>query len=231
VVSRPHPLRRVSSSDSNYTFLLTILGVFMALLPFLGGNRILAFLMEGLLFLALVAGAWTTRTGTFVRSSIIVVGVGIFLESVFHLGEQSSWIKAGRYGLQATALLVVTISIVKDVLGGGKVDANRVMGSACIYLLFGIIWSNLYTVVEVLSPGAFKLVEPTWEVMRFDLWYFSMVTLTTLGYGDITPIAPMAKSLAVVEAVTGQLILVILVARTVGLHTSFFAEKEKGKEK
>jgi hypothetical protein len=198
----------------------------MALLPFLGTLRILGFLMDTLLFLALVAGVWSMDAGRVVKLSVVIIGVSVLGETFFHIADRGGGLLVARLVLQSAALLVVTLSIMKDVLTGGEVDSNRVMGSACIYLLLGIIWSSLYTVVEVLFPGSFTLAGQALAEKRFDLWYFSMVTLTTLGYGDIAPISPIAKSLAVVEAVTGQLILVILVARTVGLHTALSPGRE-----
>jgi len=200
--------------------------MYMGVIPFLGDFPLLGFIVDTLLFLTLVAGARNAAAGKLVKISLVVMGAGILGSSFLRAEDPVGPVAVASLGLQSLALFIITLSILKDVLIGGEIDGNRVMGSACIYLLFGIIWTGLYTMVEIVNPGSFSLSGHTTETMRFDLWYFSMVTLTTLGYGDIAPLAPVAKSLAVVEAVTGQLILVILVARTVGLHTSLFPGKK-----
>jgi hypothetical protein len=219
--------RGVAAEHRSYKYVLFLLLLLMVILPFLEAVPFLGFLVEGLLLLALIAGAWSTGAGKWVFISLVVLGVGILANTVIGYRHPSSSYTGMQMGLQVIALSIVTLWIARDVLSGGVVDANRVMGSACIYLLLGFIWTSLYSLVEALLPGSFRGISEGAHIVRFDLWYFSMVTLTTLGYGDITPLSPAAKSLAVVEAVTGQLILVILVARTVGLHTALFGGEKK----
>ena len=94
-------------------------------------------------------------------------------------------------------------------------------------MLVGLAWAFLFSLLEVLQPGSFNLPElsaepldlAAMEVRRLSVFmYYSLVTLTTLGYGDITPVTPLARNLAAFEAVMGQLYIAILVARLVGLH-------------
>ena len=94
-------------------------------------------------------------------------------------------------------------------------------------MLVGLAWAFLFSLLEVLQPGSFNLPElsaepldlAAMEVRRLSVFmYYSLVTLTTLGYGDITPVTPLARNLAAFEAVIGQLYIAILVARLVGLH-------------
>ena len=90
----------------------------------------------------------------------------------------------------------------------------------CLYLVIGLFWGTLYTWLEVLSPGAFSgalLENPgTSELHLFN--YFSLVTLTSLGYGDITPQIPGAASLCQMQAILGQFFTAVLVAWLVGMY-------------
>lgn len=95
-----------------------------------------------------------------------------------------------------------------------KVDADTIKGGICVYLLLGITWMGIYRLVYEFDPYAFSVqFGATWEFM-----YFSFTTLTTLGYGDITPVSSFAMMLTNLEAMAGQLFLAIFVARLVGLH-------------
>ena len=102
------------------------------------------------------------------------------------------------------------------------VSLDTIAGAACAYTLLAVVWGSVYMLLEFLHPGAFHIPD-VWLVggdPNAALSYFSFVTLTTVGYGDITPVWPGAGGLAVSEAIVGQLYLAITVARLVGLHTS-----------
>ncbi len=91
-------------------------------------------------------------------------------------------------------------------------------GGISVYLLLGIIWAALYREMEILSPGSFAGPDDSLGFSNFI--YFSYVTLTTLGYGDILPVTQKARSLAILEAITGVVFLGTLIARLVSLYTT-----------
>jgi len=106
----------------------------------------------------------------------------------------------------------------KQVLFTGAVDANRIVGAICIYLLMGLIWALMYMFIAQAIPGAFNGVEQlVWYDNFADVAYYSYVTLTTLGYGDISPVAPIARFLVYMEAVVGVFYMAILVASLIGV--------------
>ncbi|HSF17602.1 MAG TPA: potassium channel family protein [Vicinamibacteria bacterium] len=118
-------------------------------------------------------------------------------------------------------ILILGYAILGEVLGSRTVTMNTVYGAACAYLLIGLLWAGFYRLVFWVDPGAFRMPESISgdpQALIDSLGYFSYVTLTTLGYGDIAPVNPIARALAVVEAVIGQLYVGILIARMVGLH-------------
>jgi hypothetical protein len=102
----------------------------------------------------------------------------------------------------------------------GPVNVHRIQGAVAAYLLFGLTWAAAYQLVAALAPGAFASAQPL-AVQDPRVWtYYSFVTLTTMGYGDVTPVHPAARSLALMEALTGQLYPAVLLARLVSLHAA-----------
>jgi len=109
----------------------------------------------------------------------------------------------------------------RQVLFSGTVDANRIVGAICIYLLMGLIWALMYLFIAQAIPGAFNGIEQmVWYDNFADVAYYSYVTLTTLGYGDISPVAPIARFLVYMEAVVGVFYMAILVASLIGAGVS-----------
>ena len=94
------------------------------------------------------------------------------------------------------------------------VTPDLVFGAVAAYLLLGICWGGLYTLIEKIQPGSFSFGEGLSEASS--LFYYSFVTLTTLGYGDILPLSKIARTAAYLEAVTGVMFTAILIAGLVG---------------
>ena len=119
----------------------------------------------------------------------------------------------------ATLLAVVLLGAIvsKGVFASGRVSLNRIMGAIVLYLLLGIGFAVAYDTIVVYVPHAFAgAFEGT---PGFERWaYFSFVTLTTVGYGDITPVATVARSVATFEAFVGQLYPAVILARLVSLQ-------------
>jgi len=105
-----------------------------------------------------------------------------------------------------------------QVIFTGPVDINKIMGSVCLYYLIGLTFALLYTFCQMTIGPAFQGVENTheWYLLLPDYIYYSFVILTTVGFGDITPIQPITKFLAYFEALIGQFYIAILVASLVG---------------
>lgn len=100
-----------------------------------------------------------------------------------------------------------------------EVSREVIMGSLVVYLLLGVFWAIVYRILLLHDPASFSLSAAI-NNERVPLVYFSFVTLTTLGYGDITPVSAPARTLAYWEAIIGQFYLTVLVARLVGVHIS-----------
>jgi hypothetical protein len=107
------------------------------------------------------------------------------------------------------------------VFGAGVVTFDRILGAVALYVLIGVVWAEIYPLVYMRVPNAYGGIPNTRTPPDRSTWvYFSFVTLTTVGYGDITPVAHAARSLAILEALIGQLYPAIVLARLVSLHTA-----------
>ncbi len=114
------------------------------------------------------------------------------------------------------SLLLLLGIVLGQTLRSGPITFHRIQGAVAAYVLLGVIWAYAYALLALLRPGAFSGPVSPADGPRAWL-YFSFVTLTTVGYGDVLPVHPTARSLAVLEAVTGPLYLAILISRLVSL--------------
>lgn len=121
--------------------------------------------------------------------------------------------------------VLVAASIFRRVLEGDEVDMNRIAGAISVYMLIGLIWSSLYFFLAILDSQAFDGLTKTstsdarhLEVAFLDFLYYSYVTLSTLGYGDITPMSHTARALAYLESICGVMYVAVLVSALVGSY-------------
>ena len=127
-------------------------------------------------------------------------------------------ISGGLCGMAFIALIIV--AILRHIFLQQDVNADLIAGAIVVYLNIALMWSLLYDVLEAAHPGSFKFPEGTTQPRGEMSLYFSLVTITTVGYGDITPVTRVARAFANLEAVVGQLYLVILVSWLVGMYVS-----------
>ena len=118
-------------------------------------------------------------------------------------------------------LVFICVVILRRIFEHPVVTSATVSASLAVYLVFGVVWAQGYRLVEHFSPDSFTGLSGGGVVeLQRDLFYYSYVTLAALGYGDINPVSPEARSLAITEAIVGQLYLVVLVAGLVGMRLS-----------
>lgn len=163
------------------------------------------------------------------RRRLFWIGVAIVLPSLalewwlgFHPAKP---LVVAHFALSFTALCYTASVILYTILDEERVTLDTVFGGICVYLMIGLIWVLAYSIVEYLQPGSFRVdggpltrpLDPG-EFRHAELMYFSYVTLTTVGYGDILAKTDPARALAAAEAVFGSLYLAVFIARLVGLH-------------
>ena len=168
-------------------------------------------------------------TGTYALSprkqlfvvAIVLSAVTVTLAFVL-LFYPRPWVKIASTCCIIILVSYFSVTILRYVLHGTRVTTDKIFAAICVYMFIGYAWEFAYALAEELQPSAFMALsspQPNDYVGRvLEMRYFSFTTLTTLGYGDIVPHSAAARTLAVLEAVTGQIYLTVLVARLVGLY-------------
>jgi hypothetical protein len=123
-------------------------------------------------------------------------------------------------GIRLGLVAVFAAVLLGKVLAAGPVTSARIKGAVAVYLMIGVIWEEAYRVVSIAAPGALSISTMNFESVKYtaELLYFSFSTLTTMGYGDIVPLNPIARSLANAEAIVGQMYVVLLIGRLLSQH-------------
>ena len=179
-------------------------------------------MVQGGFLLVLSVAMWTVRE----RRGLFRIGLGI-IGALILATMASYWLSHASVRFLQLGLLLGLIGGIawlafKQVLfTAGPIDANRLFGAISIYLLLGLIWSLLYVGIVEVDPNAFNGAKAgPWLEIIPDFIYFSFVSLTTLGYGDISPATPVSRFVVYLEAITGQLYLAIMIAGLVGIGIS-----------
>ena len=178
------------------------------------------FLVPAVIVLALTGAMWSVRSDESVFKSGLVVIV-IYVTTVV----SDYWLESTQLRLlQLLALFLffgfmASLAVRQVLFVEGPVDANRILGAIAVYLLIGLVWAVVYSAINELDSGAFNGTEPgEWGHNFAELVYFSFVSLTTLGYGDISPDTSVTRFLVYLEAIFGQLYLAIMIAGLVGIR-------------
>jgi voltage-gated potassium channel len=214
---------RQAVQQTNFFYLLIALLILLITIPLADDlNLASAPLVRSLVFsVLLVVGIWSLRGGGrffAVGMAFVVAGVAL---NVTAINLHSPFLQFGSILSLIGFLLVAITYTMKQVVLSNEISLNRIVGAICIYLLLGVIWAMTYTVVELASPESFAGFAPTGDQGWDSEWlYFSFVTMTTLGYGDILPISATARGLAYIQAVVGQFYIAILVAGLVSAYVS-----------
>jgi hypothetical protein len=112
------------------------------------------------------------------------------------------------------------IVLLNFILKSPKITRHVIHAALIGYLLMGLMWASIYELIDTIHPGSFSLAQGWIDNPRLIYLYFSYVTLTTLGYGDMTPLTAQAYSISILEAIIGQIYITVLIARLVGMHIS-----------
>ncbi len=121
-------------------------------------------------------------------------------------------------GLAISLLLYTLGLLLHRIVAVKESNFDILCGAAAVYLLIGVVWGVWFRFIETLMPGSFVLTGTSEAIGWSNFIYFSLATLTTLGYGDITPVSPVARVWATLEAVAGVLYVALLISRLVSLY-------------
>ena len=216
-------LRRLRFRRFSTVQLLIALGLLFFSFPFVeevkGGNVIVSILFSVVLLSAVLAVAE--------RKRVLIVAIVLAIPAI-----GGRWINHFRPDLvppfvflTAGLILVafVVANLLRFVLRAPSVNTEVLCASISAYLMLGLMWTMAYWLVDQLTPGgAFSFNTNTGKqsMNGFNAFYFSFITLNTVGYGDITPASRIARWLAAMEAMTGLLYVTVLIARLVSLYSA-----------
>ena len=213
---------RLWATDVGLTTLLASLLVYIFFLYPLAGPGWARLLTNIFLSLILITGTITVSRSRIFRTLVLSWGLltFVFLWTRYLFPYQALVFVTNCLSLVFQVLL--TFLILSQIFREGPTTSYRIMGAVAAYVLLGVIWSLAYYLIALRMPEAFSVqglfTLGDGEALQSHLFYFSFVTLTTLGYGDIVAVHPMARMLVILEGVTGQLFPVILISRLVSLH-------------
>jgi hypothetical protein len=205
--------RKITERDNFYWLLVALVLLLMSGSVFSQLQLRSGAMLVGLgLLLTLIVCVWSLdrrewnwrswRLGIALATVCLVIADKVFETPAFALGELLGY------------FLFISLSVYlvsRQVLFTGNVDANKIVGAVCIYILLGFLWAFAYMLCEHLFPGSFSgLDSGVWQENLEQFLYYSMVTLTTLGYGDFTPVG-ISRAIAAIEAFTGSFTIALFV--------------------
>jgi Ion channel len=211
-------LRRFSAVE-----LLVTLGLLFVFLPFVddmkGGDLITSILLSLVLLAAVLA---VGRRGPGLIFPALLASLAIAGRGINHF--RPDLLSPAAFLIPGLILIAyVVVHLLGFVLNAPQVDTGVLCASVSAYLLLGVMWTMAYWLVALVTPNAFAFNTTTGakeSMQGFNAFYFSLVTLSTVGYGDITPVSKLARILAALEAMTGLLYIAVLIARLVSVYSS-----------
>jgi len=201
-----------------FLFLLISILCLLIFTPIFQGIIGVRILMNTFITAILIFGTYAASRKTYITITAVSLALPMVVSIwISHFIDIHFLVFVGEcFGIAFLAFLVVVI--LSFIFREREVTINVIYASIVVYLLIAIMWAFVYSVLESIHPGSFAAGEGQIEAGRRLYIYFSFVTITTLGYGDITPTTDLANTFSFIEAVTGQLYLAILIARLVGTH-------------
>lgn len=214
----PTPEGRTNPSAARFTsvHLLIALALLFFVSPFiqeLPSAKVIQRFLVAVVFLSAlfaVAGRGSLLVGSLLAAAALIgQWVGFFIPAV-----------APYSLLPAIAFLIFVIArVLGYILSATEVDNETLCACLSGFLMIGLLWATGYILLGQLDPDAFNFTHPGQTMDGFEAFYFSFVTLSTIGYGDITPVSRVAKMLCVMQAITGMFYVAVLVARLVSIYS------------
>lgn len=190
----------------------------VAFAPFVEPTRYGKLLLGGINAFIIIAAVATVGRSVLSFVIAVLLGVPAFVYQLLAQTADDAAFLVHSWWF-AMAMYAVTIAyLLRYVFSRDVMTADKLWGAAAAYLMLGAAWTFAYALVGHNHPDAFAVFGTPTPVDTVDLLYFSFTTLTSTGYGDITPFIRQARALCVIEQITGTLYLTILIARLAGVY-------------
>ncbi len=204
--------------NNRFLALLLAMIAFFTIYPVVE-NTVIARLLLNLFFMvSVLSGIFaiaTTRRPLLISSTLALLAIIFRWIHYFYSYEAAAILE---HVANILFWIYIAFYILKFILHQQIVTSELIYAAAAVYFIFGLAWASIYQLLEFSHSGSFSLPDSTAsrQSFIFQMWYFSMVTLTTLGYGDIAPVTMSARVFVVLEAILGQLYLAILISGLIG---------------
>lgn len=178
------------------------------------------------IILSVVFAVSRSRLTELVALGLAIPAIGL---QALHVWRGSQWVAVADHCVGIVFLTYAVVLVLRYLFDTSHVTLDMICASVCVYFILAVIWAMGYSLLQAFDPQSFSFSyasEKENEVIQFGgartmtALYYSFVTMSTLGYGDIVPRSPLARMAAALQAVVGQLYLVVLVSRLVGIHIS-----------
>lgn len=179
------------------------------------------------LFMLVVSIKSLNTDSSWKRTVYLLIVATIVLSGLNHLFEQQLFIYMTLFVLLFFFVGSFVINT-RQIFLEGDIDGNKIIGSITLYILLGLIWAVIYLILLTMDPHAFSGIEPgSWQQIFSRVAYYSFVTLTTLGYGDVLPTNHIAEFFVYIEAILGVFYMAVIVASLISLRLAMINEEKK----
>jgi hypothetical protein len=226
-IKRRNFIPRGSQKIGRYGFLLLSLFFIIAVRPFLEDLSGAALFADILVTCALVSGVYALSDNRLAWRFASLLTSIIILLKIVRLFNENTYLYTSQVVLWLVFFSFILVVILRHLFTTSEITPDIIIGSACAYVLFGFVWAYIYFLLELHDPNSFKSPDHGNHDSLWDFIYYSFVTLTTLGYGDMLAATNQARGLSVLEAIVGQLYLAIMVARLVGMLSQNVSPKNQ----
>jgi len=215
------------TSKGRMLYLLIVILLYLLLVPIVDRFIRLNFLFDLFMSIILVTGIYAVSQGKRRAITASLLGAPMLVFLWLNNYYTSDWIVICASFFAVLFFSYSIIRLLKFIFRESRVTKDVLFAAIIVYLMMGIMWAGSYALLSHLDPTSFDIDSLEKKDPNMIFTYFSFVTLTTLGYGDITPMTDIAYSMTILEATIGQLYLAVLVARLVAQHITHSNEQGK----
>ena len=204
--------------NNRFLVLLVSLVLFFAIYPMVEGSIIASRMLNLFFTLIVLSGVFAIADTRMPLIISLTLAVLIILFRWIYFFYSLDLLALLEHGFNIIFWIYIALYLLKFILRQQIITAELIYAALAVYFIFGMAWASIYQVLEIWKPNSFFLSdsEASKQTFIFQMWYFSMVTLTTLGFGDISPATMTARVFVVLEAIMGQFYLAILIAGLIG---------------
>jgi hypothetical protein len=215
-----HPTTPLSPSKERFLILICLILGLIVIVPILkrfAALRIFLDIFITAIYISMVYTVSHKKRHIYIGALLaMVMLISLWLQ---YFQQNNLVFAIGRISGILFFIMVIT-NILTLIFKSEDVTIEVIYAAILVYLLMALMWSFVYVLLELINPASFNVALSLEQGSQMWSIYYSFVTITTLGYGDITPATELASSFSILEAVVGQLYLVVVVARLVGMHVA-----------